>query len=243
MRPWEIRLSHLWVTLFAIVALNMGVVEAAQKTKKPPTQLQGSAIMEEVDDEDAISIDEDNENEDAGDAEAATTPSPAPKVKEDPEVKGNKLKNNSNKEKKEKKNKKKDKKREKLMEGFGKAEDFHKMWFNLSSAKIKTSLDKLTKFCKIACTADQCADEEIANNCHLICPEATTKKCPDPLKKSRAKNSDEEEAIEEIEETEDTISTDDVASPASSPLSISPDVTDSINQGERILMEDEGEGG
>ena len=219
----------------------MGVAEAAQKTKKPPAQLQGSAIMEELDDEDAIPIDEGSEDEDVEDTQAVAA-SPQ-KVEEEPNLRKNKLKNNSKKEKKEKKNKKRDKKREKLMEGFGKAEDFHKMWFNLSSTKIKTSLEKLTKFCKIACTASQCADEEIANNCHLICPEATTKKCPDPLKKSKAKDSEEEEETEETEEAEGAAPMDDDASLASSQPYVSSDVADSINQGERILMEDEGEGG
>lgn len=241
MRPWEIRLSHLWVTFFTVITLGMGVAEATQKTKKPPAQLQGSAIMEELDDEDTIPIDEENEEEDVGGTETAEA-SPQ-EAAEEQKPKENKLKNNSKKGKKEKKNKKRDKKREKLMEGFGKAEDFHKMWFNLSSTKIKTSLDKLTKFCKIACTAGQCADEEIANNCHLICPEATTKKCPDPLKKSKEKDSDEEEAIEETEETEDATSTNDDASLAPSQSGISSDVTDSINQSEKIFKEDEGEEG
>lgn len=228
MQPWKIRLSHLLVVLSAMMALDIGVAEAAQKTKKPPVQLQGSAIMSEVDDGDTISIDEVNE-----DAEAEA--SPPEEAAETSKSKGNKSKDNAKKGKKEKRNKKRDKKREKLMEGFSKAEDFHKMWFHLPSTKIKTSLDKLTKFCKIACTASQCKDEEVANNCHLICPHGTIKKCPDPLKKPGAEDSDEGEEAEDTAE--------DSPQSSQSQSMVSSDVTDSINQGDSVLMEAEGEGG
>ena len=232
MQPWKIRLSHLLVALSAIVVLDTGVVEAAQKMKKPPIQLQGSAIMSE-DDGDTISIDEANDDEDGGGTEVEGAPTAevtqAPKPKED------KLKNNS---KKSKKPKKRDKKRQKLMEGFNRAEEFHKMWFHLPATKIKNSLDKLTKFCKIACTASQCKDEEVANNCHLICPRNTIKDCPDPLKNRSAKESDE------IEEGEggDANSMAPVM-PSKSQSGVSPDVMDAINQGEGVLMESEGEEG
>jgi hypothetical protein len=230
MQPWTIRLSHWLLALSAMMFLDISVAEAAQKTKKPPVQLQGSAIMGELDDDDIISLDEENNDEGAADAEGET-PSPA-EVTEAPKPKGNVLKKGARKEKKEKK-KKRDKKREKLIEGFKKAEDFHKMWFHLPSTKIKTSLDKLTKFCKVACTASQCKDEEVANNCHLICPHGTIKKCPDPLKKPGASEPDEvEDADFEVPSVSSSLQP-----------GVSPNVTDSIDQGESMLIEDEGEGG
>ncbi len=222
MQPWKMFLSRLLVAPLAMMILNLGVAEAASKAKKQPPPLQGSAIMGEVDDSDTISIDEDIDmDEDSGNIAADESP-PA-------KTKANKSK----------KNKKRNKKREKLMEGFSKAEDFHKMWFHLSSPKIKVSLEKLTKFCKIACTASQCADEEIAHNCHLICPATTTKKCPDPLKKAGAENSD---AAEETGETEDMTAP---APPAAHPLHphISSDLMDSIHEGDSMLAGGEGEGG
>lgn len=233
MQPWKIHLSHCLVALSAMVTLDIGGAEATQKMKKPPVQLQGSAIMDE-DDGDTISIDEANDDEDDGGADVAEAP--VAEVTKEPKPKENKLKNNSKKGIKDKKPKKRDKKREKLMEGFNKAEEFHKMWFHLSSPKIKTSLDKLTKFCKIACTASQCKDEEVANNCHLICPRATIKNCPDPLKNRSNKDP------EEIEETEDPDSMAPVM-PSQSQSGVSPDVMDSINQGESVLTESEGEEG
>ena len=233
MQPWKIHLSHCLVALSAIMALDIGVAEAAQKMKKPPVQLQGSAIMSE-DDGDTISIDEVNDDEDGEGADVEEAP--AAEVPQAPKSKENKLKNNSKKGIKDKKPKKRDKKREKLMEGFNKAEEFHKMWFHLPSPKIKTSLDKLTKFCKIACTASQCKDEEVANNCHLICPRGTIKNCPDPLKNRNDKDSDE------TEEGEDPDSMAPVM-PSQAQSGVSPDLMDSINQGEGILTESEGEEG
>jgi hypothetical protein len=229
MQPWKIRLSHFLVALSAMVTLDIGVAEAAQKANKPPIQLQGSAIMSE-DDGDSISIDDVNDDEDGERAEVEETPvaevAPAPKPKE------NKLKNNS---KKGTKPKKRNKKREKLMEGFNKAEEFHKMWFHLPSTKIKTSLVKLTKFCKLACTASQCKDEEVANNCHLICPRETRKNCPDPLEKRSAKELDEPEDVEGGENPDSMAP----SMPSHSQSGVSPDLMDSINQGENTLMESE----
>lgn len=220
MQPWKLFWRRLLVALSAMMILNLGVAEAAQKTKKQPPPLQGSAIMGEVDDSDTIDEDIDMD-EDSGNI-AADESLPA-------KTKANKSK----------KNKKRDRKREKLMEGFSKAEDFHNMWFHLSSPKIKISLEKLTKFCKIACTARQCADEEIAHNCHLICPATTTKKCPDPLKKAGAENS---EVAEETVEMEDMAAPLLPALPPTHPH-ISSDLTDSIHEGDSMLAGDEGEGG
>jgi len=226
MQPWKIRLSHLLVALSAMMILCMSIAEAAQRSKKPSAQLQGSAIMAELDEGDAIPMDEGNEDA-GGEAVEEADAVLAVEAEETPKSE-NKLKKNA---KKGRKNKKRDKKREKLMEGFSKAEDFHKMWFHLHHTKIKTSLEKLTKFCKIACTASQCKDEEVANNCHLICPSGTRKKCPDPLKKPS-------------EETDEAEGADSDTPPVLSQLNphISSDVTDSINQGENLLMEEEGEG-
>lgn len=221
MQPWKMFLSRLLMAPLAMMILNLGVAEATQKAKKQPPPLQGSAIMGEVDDD--TTLDESNDGEDGGDIAVEESPSTKSKA--------NSLKNKS------KKTKKRDKKKEKLMEGFSKAEEFHKTWFNLSSPKVKASLGNLTKFCKVACTAKQCADEEIAHNCHLICPAATTKKCPDPLKKARAESSSAEQEIDEGDMAG--------SAPAAPPLHphISSDLTDSLHDGDSMLMESEGEGG
>jgi hypothetical protein len=78
--------------------------------------------------------------------------------------------------------KKINKTRAKLLEGFQHAHQFHIGWFNLPSTKIKSSHENLIKFCKIACTKKHCADTEVADKCHLMCPDFTTKQCPDPLR-------------------------------------------------------------
>lgn len=88
-------------------------------------------------------------------------------------------------------------KRKELKNSFSEAEEFHKTWFNMPFPKIKASLEKLTNFCKGACTKGQCGDEEVANNCHLMCPESTTKNCADPLKQADHESLEPEEFVQD----------------------------------------------
>ena len=63
---------------------------------------------------------------------------------------------------------------------FKELEQFHHNWFNLPPNRVKKSLESAIKFCKVACTKDQCsADTTVSNNCHLMCPTSTLKNCPD----------------------------------------------------------------
>jgi hypothetical protein len=92
--------------------------------------------------------------------------------------------------------------RTKLKEGFRQGEIFHETWFNRSPGQVKASLQKLTKFCNIACTRFNCREKDIANNCHLICPESCTQDCPDPLNEGAEKNFIAPEIIEGINGSE-----------------------------------------
>jgi len=87
-----------------------------------------------------------------------------------------------------------------LKAAFCEAEEFHKTWFNMPFPKIKASHEKLTKLCKSACTKSQCADEKMANNCHLMCPESTTKNCPDPLKQADHESLEPDEFVQDDDE-------------------------------------------
>ena len=57
-------------------------------------------------------------------------------------------------------------------------------WHNLPTTRITTSHENLIKFCKVACIKKHCLDREVADKCHLMCPEETTRQCPDPLKEA-----------------------------------------------------------
>jgi hypothetical protein len=79
-------------------------------------------------------------------------------------------------------NKRRDQKTEKILEGFRQAHKFHETWHHLPPTKVKSSHENLIKFCKVACVKKNCMDRKIADKCHLMCPESTTKQCRDPLR-------------------------------------------------------------
>lgn len=244
MQAWKMLLSRLFVVLLPVMIIEMRDAEAAQKAKKSAPKAApktvSSAIIGESDDSDTVPMDEDNDDIAADEVAPAAVKSKEALKGKDKKSKGNKEKDNKEGDKENAKTKKRDKEREKLREGFRQAEDFHNTWYNLPGPKIKTSLEKLTKFCKFACTKSQCMNEEVANNCHLMCPESTTKHCPDPLKQS----GDEDLATEEVM-VSDTSSNDPAAFIDDSAMqaSASPPMADSIDQGDSELMNGEGEGG
>jgi hypothetical protein len=69
---------------------------------------------------------------------------------------------------------------------FKELEQFHHNWFNLPPNRVKKSLENAIKFCKTACTKEQCSDAAVSNNCHLMCPTSTLKNCPDLTPKTEA---------------------------------------------------------
>jgi len=115
-----------------------------------------------------------------------------------------------------------------LKAAFCEAEEFHKTWFNLPFPKIKASHEKLVKLCKSACTKSQCADDKVANNCHLMCPESTTKNCPDPLK----------QADHESLEPDEFVQGDDEETAMAGPTDHSSSVNSSIAQADAVLKKD-----
>lgn len=87
----------------------------------------------------------------------------------------------------------------------------------------------------MACTKKQCIDREVADKCHLMCPDSTTKQCPDPLKEC-GHDADREEVPLGVDEASGDLPypTDD---PDSSKV-ISP-----IDQAEKNIADGEGEEG
>jgi len=211
----NLTLRRLSVAIFLMVILVCGHSYAVQSKKKSPPQ-ENHAIVGEVDD----GLPSDENDEGMGVQESSDVPINSQRSK---------LKNKEKKTKAPSQLKKRDKRREKLMEGFAMAEDFHKAWYHLPIAKVKSSLEKLTGFCRVACTRSQCADEEIANNCHLICPKPTTKQCPDPLQKASIEDIGDEDVVPLGEDP---------------PFvdSISPSITTSLNRSDKTI-EDGEEGG
>jgi hypothetical protein len=223
------------------MVVGQASVEAGQKaTKKSVVGQKNSPIVGVVDD-DTLPADEDD---DEVAADEGKTPSAKPKenlkesVKAETKNKTVKLKEKSKKE--QAKEKKAAEKRKQLMEGFSKAEEFHKTWYHLPFPKIKTSLEKLERFCKAACTKSHCMDEEIAHNCHLMCPRSTTRQCADPLKKADDGGLGAEEAVP----GDDDMFPEGMAS-ASGPVTqvAPPSVSASIEQADAALKEGEGEEG
>jgi hypothetical protein len=207
-------LSHVFVAFVLTIILGLGQCYAAIPSNKTSLPRETHAIVGEVDD----NLPSEEDETSSQNADGPINPHQTLKA----QIPGNgvqvkKVIHNSQP-------KIAHKRRAKLLEGFARAEDFHKVWFHLPTTKVKSSLEKLTRFCKIACTSNQCADDEIANNCHLICPESTTQNCPDPLKK-----------INSLKQMEDEISI--PPSDASDP--ISPSITHSIKQAEMAISEGE----
>jgi hypothetical protein len=125
-------------------------------------------------------------------------------------------------------------------EGFRQAENFHNNWYNLSTTEVKASHEKLIKFCKIACTKKHCMHDKVADKCHLMCPETTTRNCPDPLKRSDDDGDDMEEPMGNGDMSSDPASKlDDYVSQTSGSI----DLSDSIDKSDRKLIDSEGEGG
>lgn len=240
MVTWKILLSRLLVLLLPIMMTMIGESAAASKVpvKAPKiskeTKANSTAIVGESDDGEGAA------SEDEGDDGAADEEQAPPKSKESSNAKGMKSKKGSKSNKDKAKDKKREKKRQKLLEGFRQAEDFHNSWYNLPHAKIKTSLDKLTKFCKVACTKSECMDKEVANNCHLICPTSTIKQCPDPLKEGGDEGPDTEEELGGEAASNDPASLLDDSS--SNNEDRTPNVADYIDQADRDLAKVNGEG-
>lgn len=238
MRAWKIFLRHLLTILLPIMILDLGGAEAAKKAKKSAVKQEDSPIIGELDESDAIPLDEsDNETATGEEEGAALKPNETSKTKV--KTSKNKGKNGKEKVKIKIKDKKAEQERKRIMEGFSQAEDFHKMWYNLPPAKIKASLASLTNFCKVTCTKKQCMDEEVANNCHLVCPETTTRQCADPLKQATPEETDTDEVVQG-----DDIATDepDLADESDVQGSDSPALASSLEQTDAALMEEEGEG-
>lgn len=189
--------DSLWITLFFVIILNGQSSKAGPKPELKGEE--GHAIIGEIDEGDANAPLIENDDNPfathermAADDHVKVTPLkekypplPSPGM---PKAKEQKPKDFP----KPPKNKKQDKKRAKIMEGFAKAEEFHKSWFNAPPDKVKASCEKLTKFCKVACTRAQCADAEVANHCHLMCPKSTIRDCPDPLHQGGGSFTEEE---------------------------------------------------
>jgi hypothetical protein len=183
MQAWKLLLCRILVSLVSIIVLNLADAEAGQqiknnsgklqpKSKLPPKtkiNTQASPIIGELEDTDTMPIEDDESTSDEED--------------EAPNPKNSKVTPQLDKE--NRKNKKRDIKKEKILEGFKQAQQFHMSWHNLPSTKIKTSHENLVKFCKVACTKKHCLDKQVADKCHLMCPEETTGQCPDPIKEAQ----------------------------------------------------------
>lgn len=235
MRAWKIFLSHLLIILLPIMILDLGGAEAAKKAAKRTVKQEDSPIIGELDESDVIPPDEgDDETSAGGEEGAAPQSTETSKTKE----KNSKNKAKNGKEKVKKGDKKAAQKRKRIREGFSQAEDFHKTWYNLPLAQIKASLASLTNFCKVTCTKKQCMDEEVANNCHLVCPEITTSQCADPLKQVPPDETDADEVV-----LSDDMATDapDLADESGVQSSDSPALASSPEQTDAALMEGEGD--
>ncbi|MCE3231333.1 MAG: hypothetical protein K0R52_1261 [Alphaproteobacteria bacterium] len=240
MLVWTRLLSRLPVILLSLTIIGQVSAEAAQKVRKPSVGQKNSSIVGVVED-DTIPPDEGDDDVAADEGEAASL---KPKENSRESVKpGTKNKNVKPKEKSKKeqaKEKKAAEKRKKLMEGFNKAEEFHKTWYHLPFPKIKTSLEKLEKFCKAACTKSHCMDEEIAHNCHLMCPGSTVKQCADPLKKADDGSLGAEESVP----GDDDMFLERMTPATGSEAPVAPpSVSASIEQADAALKEGEGEEG
>lgn len=150
------------------------------KTKKKP-----QTIVGEMEDTDTAPIEEEEISSDETGAASV------------------KMKNTYEENTEETKHNKLDKKKKKIREGFRQAHKFHETWHHLPPAKVKCSLENLINFCKVACIKKHCMDKKIADQCHLMCPESTTKQCPDPLNDSNHNIDGEEVAMESQDNTND----------------------------------------
>lgn len=264
MMAWKMILSRVAMLLLSLVIMGAGTIEANQKastktskkivakraaakksgrkrvvakravaknvtTPQKRVQIRPSAVVGELeDDSEPMADDDESVSVDQGSTVL---------LKNSKRSRGSKGKSKKQSEiDKENKNiKKREEMQKKINEGFSKAEDFHKLWYNLTSEKIKISLKNLTKFCKVACTKKQCMNDKVANNCHLMCPESTTKQCPDPLKR---KGEEGEEVPLNMEEKKD----DDPfpGDEADSDPDIAEDITESIDEGDKDIMDREG---
>lgn len=190
MKTYKLLLSYMLAVFIVISNMDVTFAESNQQIKnnankvqpklKAPQKTKPSVnpIVGEIKDYDTMPI-EDEES----DPDAIQSIPPRPKT----------IADNPPLDKDKAKVKKTNKTREKLLEGFQHAHQFHISWFNLPSTKIKSSHENLIKFCKVACTKKNCADTEVADKCHLMCPSFTTKQCPDPLK--AAEDIDREEVM------------------------------------------------
>lgn len=221
---WKLFHGRLSILLLAIAVIGSGVIQAAPQAKKGTVKRENSPIVGELDENEALPP---PENDDMSADEVTVTSINPP---ENQKNTGDGLKNKGKTRKDQLKEKKAEEKRKILMEGFKKAEDFHKTWYNLPVAQIKTSLEKLTMFCKSTCTKSQCRDEEVANHCHLMCPDSTTKLCPDPLKQANDKDMENAEAMPMLPLKD--VSPDPLGSP-------SPDV-DQLDEGAALVEGEEG---
>jgi hypothetical protein len=175
MRAWNTLLSHLSIALLSLMLLSSGSSEAAPKLQKASPKSQPSSIVGEIEGM------EDGDSALGQDEVRTTQPKSKGKAKKTKSVRAlekEKLENI----KRAKEQEKEKKKEERILTGFEKAEKFHNEWFHLSPVQLKKAAENLTKFCTVACTKKQCANLDIANNCHLMCPESTRKNCSDPLK-------------------------------------------------------------
>lgn len=189
----------------------------------PKSKPQQSPIVGELDDSDTTPMEDGDEIVDDEDDDAPS--------------KSKNSRNANNLDKENEKIKKRDKNLEKLLQGFREAEDFHKKWYNLPLPKLKTSLEKLTKFCKVACTKKQCLNEDVGHNCHLMCPDLTTKQCPDPLKQAGEEADTQEVTIGNDEASGDPLADNSkIADPTSTTAS-------GIEQADKNIPDGEGEGG
>lgn len=229
MQAWKMLVNCLLVVLLPVIAIDIGGVGAAQKARKNTSKAESSAIVGEFDESDISSDNADDAVEDEKSRDLSKDKSQ--KLKANDKVKE---KNNQNSTISKKKDKKEE---EKLKKGFRQAEDFHKTWYHLPFDQVKASLEKLTKFCKVTCTKNQCMDEEVANNCHLMCPESTTKQCPDPLQQSGMEDLDMEEVSGNDMSAHDPADFVDDSSQTSASLE------DSMAQMDQELRDDESEGG
>lgn len=179
MQHWTRPMKYLLAIILSIMLVPVESKSASSQKKAaiPANQSswQGSAITGEVDEEEDIVFLPKKKSKSVNHAQK--------KANQD-SVSGEKSKFHQTKIP-QKKNKPIIHDKEKLLQVFHRAGEFHNEWFHLEPENIKTSLEKLRKFCRLACTAKQCRDEEIANHCHLICPNTTTRACPDPLHKEQ----------------------------------------------------------
>lgn len=240
MQAWKLLLCRLSVSLLSIIVLSMGNAQAGQQVKnndvkiqpksklqqkpktkpKPQPQLkpkpQASPIIGEMDDTDTMPIEDEEASPDEQDVAS-------PKSKNTKGISATDQENATNK--------KRDKKKEQILEGFKQAQQFHMTWHNLPTTRITTSHENLIKFCKVACIKKHCLDREVADKCHLMCPEETTRQCPDPLK----------EACQDVDGEEVTIGNDEASGDVLFPDSVK--VVSPIEQAEKNIADGDGEGG